>query len=561
MSSRIILIVALSLVATAVQAAGPISLFYLSQGKYNWNGVAVADSEIFTPAVSEDGSFTIPVTAPKDGRLPWTFEGAFSPEPIELGKARGLSFTGPDAKTLALVSPNNGVGVANSFYFPLTSKMKTLTFQIAGTNSFSGAYAELLIDGKSMFRQSPESIARFTQISWDVSKYVDDRLPKLAQVRLVDKVSTAVLLSANRAWLTRPNLVSFSTPKLIWNNVGSFQTGVQSAISDYRKREAVPGVWALALKNGRCVALSAEGLRNVNDASSKASVNDFIPLGSISKSVTASLIGVLLDQGVLRWDMRISEVFTEFKGFSGGSATIEQLLSHMSGIARAQDLYWDDAKGYDWRYKYMKKAISLSPMSAPGEEYNYSDGVIFAVSMAEKITGASFESLLEKYLFTPLGIKEFYIGNPENLSALTSPSGHYLSKTGGTPIYRRASPFLHQANPAGGICLRLIDVAKYIDYVSRGQFTQGFPGSPKMLKYLLSNMAGNQDMTRGAWFGDQTRDWLHNSGNTGRGESCVSYFEPQTGRGLFIYVNANFEDGGYGPKDLLIWMTKALNAI
>ena len=202
------MIVALSLVATAVQAAGPISLFYLSQGKYTWNGVAVADSEIFTPAVSEDGSFTIPVTAPKDGRLPWTFEGAFSPESIELGKARGLSFTGPDAKTLVLVSPNNGVGVANSFYFPLTSKMKTLTFQIAGTNSFSGAYAELLIDGKSMFRQSPESIARFSQISWDVSKYVDVNVPKLARLRLVDRDASSVLCA--QAAIIAPSVIAAS---------------------------------------------------------------------------------------------------------------------------------------------------------------------------------------------------------------------------------------------------------------------------------------------------------------------------------------------------------------
>jgi transglutaminase-like putative cysteine protease len=230
MSSRIILIIAASFVVATVQAADPFSRFFLPQAKYTWNGTPVVDSEVFIPTVSDDGSFTIPVTAPKDGKLPWTFGGAFSAEPIELGKAKGLSFTGPDAKTMALVSPNNGVGVATSFYFPLTSKMRSLTFQIAGTNSFSGAYAELLIDGKQMFRQAPDSTAKGTNVAWELGKYNDPDIKKLAMLRIVDRDDRGMIAIANGPARLFPTL-SINTDSLA-DDISLRKAGLRSIVSD-----------------------------------------------------------------------------------------------------------------------------------------------------------------------------------------------------------------------------------------------------------------------------------------------------------------------------------------
>ena len=64
-------------------------------------------------------------------------------------------------------------------------------------------------------------------------------------------------------------------------------------------------------------------------------INDRFHLGSDTKAMTSLLAAMLVEEGKLRWNTTLAEVFPELAekmdaGFR--NVTLEQLLSHTSGI-------------------------------------------------------------------------------------------------------------------------------------------------------------------------------------------------------------------------------------
>ena len=152
---------------------------------------------------------------------------------------------------------------------------------------------------------------------------------------------------------------------------------------------------------------------------------------SIGKSFTATLIGKLMELGLLGLDEPILKyldqtiiegLFTYRETDYSGEVTIRQLLNHMSGAA---DYFEDKAFGS----KSMKELILSEPerfwrpvdlidfsrkhqktMAAPGEKYHYSDtGYILLGLIIEAVSGKSFHEYMHEIIFTPLGMNDSYV--------------------------------------------------------------------------------------------------------------------------------------------------------
>ena len=66
--------------------------------------------------------------------------------------------------------------------------------------------------------------------------------------------------------------------------------------------------------------------------------NDVFHIGSDTKSMTATLTAMLIEEGKLRWDTTIADVFPELKGKMDKqyeAVTVEQLLTHRGGVPGA----------------------------------------------------------------------------------------------------------------------------------------------------------------------------------------------------------------------------------
>ena len=105
-------------------------------------------------------------------------------------------------------------------------------------------------------------------------------------------------------------------------------------LESVRANYALPALAAAVVKDGEVIASGAVGVRALG-TDVPVTIDDRFHLGSDTKAMTATLAGMMVDEGKLRWDSTIGEVLGgKVQGMNPALAavTLEQLLSHTSGI-------------------------------------------------------------------------------------------------------------------------------------------------------------------------------------------------------------------------------------
>ena len=202
-----------------------------------------------------------------------------------------------------------------------------------------------------------------------------------------------------------------------------------------RIREAhhLPALAGAAVDEGEIVAIGATGSRRA-DADEPVTREDIWHLGSCTKSMTASVCAMLVEDGKMRWDMTLGEVFPDLKKTmhpSWRAVKLEQLLVHRAGAPRdpPADL-WEKAKARDGtptgqRWEFVKGLLARRPERTPGTHWEYSDsGYAMVGAMMERVTGEAWEDLMRERLFIPLGLKSAGFGEPAAAGPGDQPWGH-----------------------------------------------------------------------------------------------------------------------------------------
>ncbi len=104
-----------------------------------------------------------------------------------------------------------------------------------------------------------------------------------------------------------------------------------------RKKHDLPALAVVVVKDGRICDRAAVGVRKWGETT-PVTTNDVFHIGSCTKSMTATLTAMLIEDGKLRWDTTIADVFPELKGKMDKqyeTVTVEQLLTHRGGVPGA----------------------------------------------------------------------------------------------------------------------------------------------------------------------------------------------------------------------------------
>jgi CubicO group peptidase (beta-lactamase class C family) len=137
-------------------------------------------------------------------------------------------------------------------------------------------------------------------------------------------------------------------------------------------------------------------------------------IASMSKPILATLLLMLQDEGLLSMDDPVEKYLPEFKGLKTSDGkparvTIRQLLTHTSGMGEiTADQARASRKLADVIPLYVARPVGFTP----GTKWAYcQSGINTGGRIAEVVTGAPLEKLLEKRLFGPLGMKDttFYL--------------------------------------------------------------------------------------------------------------------------------------------------------
>jgi CubicO group peptidase (beta-lactamase class C family) len=160
---------------------------------------------------------------------------------------------------------------------------------------------------------------------------------------------------------------------------------------------------ALVAKNGNILLNKGYGYRNATD---KVANNEqtIFQLGSVTKQFTSAVILKLQEEKKLSVSDKLSKYFPGYP--KGDSITIEQLLTHTSGIYN----YTNDGK---FMANEVTKPSNREMMMAlfrdkpldfsPGTNWSYSNsGYSLLGYIIEAVTKQSYEQAVRKYIFTPL---------------------------------------------------------------------------------------------------------------------------------------------------------------
>src|SRR5947209_12764528 len=85
---------------------------------------------------------------------------------------------------------------------------------------------------------------------------------------------------------------------------------LNAILEPIRRKNKLPALAAAAVQNGKITALGAVGARRAGHVE-RVSLNDRFHIGSCTKSMTATLCAMLIEQGKLKWATTIAESFPE----------------------------------------------------------------------------------------------------------------------------------------------------------------------------------------------------------------------------------------------------------
>ncbi|MET8264548.1 serine hydrolase domain-containing protein [Micromonospora arida] len=126
-------------------------------------------------------------------------------------------------------------------------------------------------------------------------------------------------------------------------------------------------------------------------------------VGSISKTMTATLIMQLRDAGRLALDDRLEQ---HLPGTGVGDLTLRQLLGHASGMQREPEGdWWERAAGVD--LTTLLADVGADKIAYPPHRaYHYSNLAYGLLGgLLERLTGTPWADLLDERILTPLGLR------------------------------------------------------------------------------------------------------------------------------------------------------------
>ncbi len=138
---------------------------------------------------------------------------------------------------------------------------------------------------------------------------------------------------------------------------------------------------------------------------------------SAGKSVTALLVGIAIDQGLIRnVDQSVYDFFADGEYQSILSPAyrdirLGHLLTMSSGLDADSDNSGSRGNAGNWvgRKDWLKYVLALPSVDNPGENWVYTDVCAFLLgAIVEEVSGLSLEEFAGKYLFKPIGIDQYY---------------------------------------------------------------------------------------------------------------------------------------------------------
>ena len=271
----------------------------------------------------------------------------------------------------------------------------------------------------------------------------------------------------------------------------------------------VPGVGLALIQDGRIVW---EGGLGVKEAGTTALVdeNTQFMIASNTKGMATLLLSTLVDEGRLKWDQPVTEVYPEFR-LGSDETTAKTLVRHLvcacTGLPR-KDMEWIFNTRPDTPAKNAFEQLSATePTSGFGEVFQYNNLMASAAGYVgahivhpDMELGAAFKSAMKERIFGPLGMTRTTFDTAEVMKGNWAKPHDFDIEDRIAPAAMDLNLAMEPFLPAGGAWSTAHDMALYvINELEEGVLPNG--GRLVSAESLLARRAHNVPTGEASWYG------------------------------------------------------------
>jgi CubicO group peptidase (beta-lactamase class C family) len=240
-----------------------------------------------------------------------------------------------------------------------------------------------------------------------------------------------MLLSRSCGWLlacllSLPTLAQTAPPMKAPLDVAAVDAMVARALKAFD----VPGMAVAVVKDGQVVLSKGYG---VSSLKTKAPVdaNTLFGIASNTKAFTTAALGLLVDEGKLRWDDKVTKYIPEFQMYDPyvtAEFTVRDLLTHRSGLGQhvGDLMFFPDSSDFTVQ-DVIHSLRYFKPASSFRSQFDYDNSLyLVAGEVVARLAGQPWTHFVEARLLQPLGMRRSAAGfarlpDPTNVSDAHAP--------------------------------------------------------------------------------------------------------------------------------------------
>jgi CubicO group peptidase (beta-lactamase class C family) len=168
----------------------------------------------------------------------------------------------------------------------------------------------------------------------------------------------------------------------------------------------VPGMSIVIVKDRKVTFAKGYGIRSII-TKQNVDENTLFGIASNSKAFTTAALGILVSQGKLKWDDKVTAFIPEFKMYDPyvtENFTIRDLLTHRSGLGLNEGDLMHNPDSTDFTIQDIIHGLQyLKPATSFRSRYAY-DNILYLVAaeLVKRITGLSWGDYIQQNIMRPL---------------------------------------------------------------------------------------------------------------------------------------------------------------
>lgn len=240
---------------------------------------------------------------------------------------------------------------------------------------------------------------------------------------------------------------------------------VDVAVERIRRGNGIPGVAVAIVRGDSVVHARGYGVRETGGEAA-VDAHTLFAIGSATKAFTATLIGMLVDEGLLAWDDRVVDRLPGFMlgdPYVTAEITIRDLLAHRSGLPPANLMWLTRNASAD---TLIRRLRWLEPVAGFRSTFTYQNGLyLVGGRIAEEVAGRRWGDVVRERILEPVGMHDTNT-SVDALAGLSNVATPHALVEG--DVVRVPWRSLDSVAPAGAINSSAADLACWLRFLIAG---------------------------------------------------------------------------------------------